>query len=166
MHTLAISELKEERRQLEESTDLSVFVRTSTDDIVAWDKDKIVEALVRETGLKEEIAGIIAIEVDKQIRAMSVKTITAPLVRELVDVKLLEYGLEEARHLEPRQVAHATAEHQRGNYRCDNDRAEDFHGEASHEDFQRKQRTANRRIVNGSQCRRRCGTNQQTELLG
>ena len=97
MHTLAISELKEERRQLEESTDLSVFVRTSTDDIVAWDKDKIVEALVRETGLKPEIAAIIAIEVDKQIRAMSVKTITAPLVRELVDVKLLEYGLEEAR---------------------------------------------------------------------
>jgi ribonucleoside-triphosphate reductase (formate) len=97
MHTLAISDLKEERRQLEESTDLSVFVRTSTDDIVAWDKDKIVEALVRETGLKPEIAAIIAIEVDKQIRAMSVKTITAPLVRELVDVKLLEYGLEEAR---------------------------------------------------------------------
>ena len=90
MHTLAISELKEERRQLEESTDLSVFVRTSTDDIVAWDKDKIVEALVRETGLKPEIAAIIAIEVDKQIRAMSVKTITAPLVRELVDVKLLK----------------------------------------------------------------------------
>jgi ribonucleoside-triphosphate reductase len=84
-------------RKVEEATDLSVFVRTSTDDIVAWDKDKIVEALVRETGLKEEIAGIIAIEVDKQIRAMSIKTITAPLVRELVDVKLLEYGLEEAR---------------------------------------------------------------------
>jgi ribonucleoside-triphosphate reductase len=81
----------------EETTDLSVFVRTSTDDIVAWDKDKIALALVRETGLKEEIAAIIAIEVDKQIRAMSVKTITAPLVRELVDVKLLEYGLEEAR---------------------------------------------------------------------
>ena len=45
----------------EETTDLSVFVRTSTDDIVAWDKDKIVEALVRETGLKEEIAGIIGV---------------------------------------------------------------------------------------------------------
>ena len=28
---------------------------------------------------------------------MAIKTITAPLVRELVDVKLLEYGLEEAR---------------------------------------------------------------------
>jgi ribonucleoside-triphosphate reductase len=84
-------------RPEEETTDLAVFVRTSTDDIVAWDRDKIVEALVKETGLNAEIAAIIAIEVDKQIRAMSVKTITAPLVRELVDVKLLEYGLEDAR---------------------------------------------------------------------
>jgi ribonucleoside-triphosphate reductase len=85
------------KQENHESTDLSVFVRTSTDDIVAWDKEKIVEALVRETGLKREIASIIAIEVEKQIRAMAVQTITAPLVRELVDVKLLEYGLEDAR---------------------------------------------------------------------
>ncbi len=81
----------------EEATDLSVFVRTSTDDIVAWDKGKIVEALVKETGISREIALIIAIEVEKQIRAMAVQTITAPLIRELVDVKLLEYGLEDAR---------------------------------------------------------------------
>lgn len=83
--------------RVEESTDLSVFVRTSTDDIVAWDGQKIVEALIKETGVNREIAGIIAIEAEKQIRAMAIKTITAPLVRELVDVKLLEYGLEEAR---------------------------------------------------------------------
>ncbi|MBI5400035.1 anaerobic ribonucleoside-triphosphate reductase [Candidatus Saganbacteria bacterium] len=81
----------------EDATDISVFVRTSTDDIVAWDKEKIVDALVKETELNPEIASIIAIEVDKQIRAMNVKSITAPLIRELVDVKLLEYGLEDAR---------------------------------------------------------------------
>jgi ribonucleoside-triphosphate reductase len=81
----------------EEATDLAVFVRTSTDDIVAWDKEKIVGALAKETGLNREVSMIIAIEVEKQIRAMQVKTITAPLVRELVDVKLLEYGLEDAR---------------------------------------------------------------------
>ncbi|MDD4179003.1 MAG: anaerobic ribonucleoside-triphosphate reductase [Candidatus Margulisbacteria bacterium] len=86
-----------EQRPQEEATDLAVFVRTSTDDIVAWDRDKIVEALARETGLNNEIAMIIAIEVEKQIKGMAVKSITAPLVRELVDVKLLEYGLEEAR---------------------------------------------------------------------
>jgi ribonucleoside-triphosphate reductase len=81
----------------EEATDLSVFVRTSTDDIIAWDKEKIVAALHKETGLNPEIAGIIAIEVEKQIKAMAVRNITAPLIRELVDVKLLEYGLEDAR---------------------------------------------------------------------
>src|SRR3989339_1116161 len=81
----------------EEATDLSVFVRTSTDDIVAWDRDRIIDALIRETELKPEIALIIAIEVEKQLRTIAVKTITSPLVRELVDVKLLEYGLEDAR---------------------------------------------------------------------
>jgi ribonucleoside-triphosphate reductase len=81
----------------EEATDLSVFVRTSTDDIVAWDKERIIEALIKETGINRDIAAIIAIEVEKQIRAMAVKNITAPLIRELVDVKLLEYGLEDAR---------------------------------------------------------------------
>ncbi|MFH1386727.1 MAG: anaerobic ribonucleoside-triphosphate reductase [bacterium] len=95
MNTLTIN--REQFIEKEESTDLSVFVRTSTDDIVSWDKEKIVEALGRETGLNEAIAGIIAIEVEKQIKNMAVKSITAPLIRELVDVKLLEYGLEDAR---------------------------------------------------------------------
>lgn len=95
MNTLTIN--REQIVEREEATDLSVFVRTSTDDIVCWDKEKIVEALARETGLNEAIAGIIAIEVEKQIKTMAVKSITAPLIRELVDVKLLEYGLEDAR---------------------------------------------------------------------
>ncbi|MFA4858315.1 MAG: anaerobic ribonucleoside-triphosphate reductase, partial [Candidatus Margulisiibacteriota bacterium] len=81
----------------EEATDLAVFVRTSTDDILKWDRTRIVDALVLETGIDRDIASIIGIEVEKQIRAMSVENITAPLIRELVDVKLLEYGLEEAR---------------------------------------------------------------------
>ena len=95
--TLSDQELSTINNLDEEATDLSVFVRTSTDDIVAWDREKIVKALVKETGLNREVASIIAIEVDKQIRAMNIKNITAPLIRELVDVKLLEYGLEDAR---------------------------------------------------------------------
>ncbi|MFA5034349.1 MAG: anaerobic ribonucleoside-triphosphate reductase [Candidatus Margulisiibacteriota bacterium] len=95
METLTAKAPLEQRQ--EEATDLAVFVRTSTDDIIAWDRDRIIDALIRETELKPEVALIIAIEVEKQIKAMAVKTITAPLIRELVDVKLLEYGLEEAR---------------------------------------------------------------------
>ena len=84
-------------RKIEETTDLSVFVRTSTDTIEEWNNEKIIGALVRETGIKREIATIIGVEVEKQIKRLGIKTITSPLIRELVDVKLLEYGLEEAR---------------------------------------------------------------------
>jgi len=93
----AIEEQKKKRATEEESTDLSMFVRTSTGDIIAWDRDKIASALMRETGISKEIASIIGIEVEKHIRTLKVKIITAPLIRELVDVKLLEWGLEDAR---------------------------------------------------------------------
>lgn len=86
-----------DKKNAEESTDLSVFVRTSKDDMLSWDRQKIISALVNETGIKEDLANIIGMEVEKQIKNMALKTITAPLIRELVDVKLLEYGLEEAR---------------------------------------------------------------------
>ena len=94
---VSVKQKPQKQAQDQEATDLSVFVRTSTDDIVSWDKEKIVAALIKETGLAREIASIIAVEVDKQVKALSVKNITAPLIRELVDVKLLEYGLEDAR---------------------------------------------------------------------
>lgn len=81
----------------EESTELSLFVRTSDQDLAPWDRSRIAKALIRETGIAEELANIIGVEVEKQIRTMRIKVITAPLIRELVDVKLLEYGLEDIR---------------------------------------------------------------------
>lgn len=80
-----------------DSTDLALFVRTSSDDMVKWDRSKIVEALIKETGVAPEMANIIGVEVEKQIKSLNIEIITSPLVRELVDVKLLEYGLEDAR---------------------------------------------------------------------
>jgi ribonucleoside-triphosphate reductase len=80
-----------------DSTDLALFVRTSSEDMVKWDRSKIVEALIKETGIAPEMANIIGVEVEKQIKSLSIEIITSPLVRELVDVKLLEYGLEDAR---------------------------------------------------------------------
>src|SRR3989339_1941277 len=80
-----------------DSTDLALFVRTSGDNIIGWDRGKIVDALVKETDLSRDIAGIIGHEVERQISSLKIKMITSPLIRELVDVKLLEYGLEEAR---------------------------------------------------------------------
>ena len=80
-----------------EATDLALFVRTSAEDIVGWDRGKIIAALVRETNIDQEMAEVIGEEVEEQIKRLNLRTVTAPLIRELVDIKLLEHGLEEAR---------------------------------------------------------------------
>ncbi len=77
--------------------EMSLFVRTSGGAVVTWDRARIVQALVRETDLDESVAGVIALDVEKQILAANVRTLTASLVRELVDAKLIELGLEEHR---------------------------------------------------------------------
>ena len=89
--------LTKEDKKGRDSTDLALFVRTSGDDIVSWNRERIVEALIRETELNRELAEEIGLEVENQIKSMKIKSVTSPLIRELVDVKLLEYGLEEAR---------------------------------------------------------------------
>lgn len=91
----------EEARQIREamggSGDGALFVRTSADSIITWDRDKIVEALVRETGLDRSVAVLIAVEVEHQIHRADLRTLTTSLVRELVGAKLVEHGLDEYR---------------------------------------------------------------------
>ena len=86
-----------EASKIRESTDLALFVRTSQEDIVSWDREKIVEALCRETGISRNIADIIALEIEEEIIASRTQTLTAPLIREMVNAKLVEYGYEEER---------------------------------------------------------------------
>ncbi|MFA5393514.1 MAG: anaerobic ribonucleoside-triphosphate reductase [Candidatus Ratteibacteria bacterium] len=83
--------------KIRESTDLALFVRTSQEDIVSWDREKIVEALCRETGISQNIADIISLEIEEEIIASRTQTLTAPLIREMVNAKLVEYGYEEER---------------------------------------------------------------------
>jgi len=85
-----------------ETTDLSLFVRTSEEDFVSWDRGKIVEALIRETYIDIDTADLISREVEHQIMSSRIKIITAPLIREMVDAKLIEYGLERARLMHTR----------------------------------------------------------------
>ncbi|MBI4650863.1 anaerobic ribonucleoside-triphosphate reductase [Candidatus Desantisbacteria bacterium] len=85
-----------------ESTDISLFVRRSEDDIVGWDKHKIISALIHETGLSSNIAQFISHEVEEQIIYSKIRTITAPLIREMVNAKLIEYGFEKERNLHSR----------------------------------------------------------------
>jgi anaerobic ribonucleoside-triphosphate reductase len=76
-----------------ESTELSLFVRTSDEEIRKWDRGKIYEALIRETTISEDAASIVSREVEKMISELEIEVITAPLIRELTNAKLVEYGL-------------------------------------------------------------------------
>ncbi|ACX71999.1 anaerobic ribonucleoside-triphosphate reductase [Methanocaldococcus vulcanius M7] len=73
-------------------------VRTSEKEFEPFDKEKIVKALVKEAGADKKIAQKIADEVELELKKLNVKYLTAPMIREIVNAKLLEYGFEELRH--------------------------------------------------------------------
>jgi anaerobic ribonucleoside-triphosphate reductase len=85
--------LPEER----ETTDYALFVRTSDDDFVSWDRRKITDALQNETGLDLETAEKIAEETEETILNSNVHLISSSLIREIVNVALIERGLENSR---------------------------------------------------------------------
>lgn len=89
--------LKPFNTAVKETTDLALFVRTSSETISDWNRQRIVDALLRETNIEKEVAEKISREVEEQIISSKISLVTAPLIRELVDAKLIEYGLEEAR---------------------------------------------------------------------
>ncbi len=49
--------------EAKDTTDLAVFVRTSDEELTSWNRQRIVDALVRETYLDKDTAEIIAEEV-------------------------------------------------------------------------------------------------------
>jgi ribonucleoside-triphosphate reductase len=74
-----------------------MFVRTSRGTLEPFDCKLIEESLVKETNIAPEIAMSVAKEVEAKLRKLKVNYLTAPLIREIVTVQLLEEGLEEAR---------------------------------------------------------------------
>jgi ribonucleoside-triphosphate reductase (formate) len=74
-------------------TESELFVRQSDENVELFDPQRITDALVRETNLASETAHRIAVEVKEQIRISGIRALTAPLIRGLVDAKLLEHGL-------------------------------------------------------------------------
>jgi anaerobic ribonucleoside-triphosphate reductase len=80
-----------------DATDVALSIRTSDEEILNWDRDRIVGALLRETNIDKDLAEKISSEVEKQILSTNIKTITTSLVRELVNAKLIELGLEKER---------------------------------------------------------------------
>jgi ribonucleoside-triphosphate reductase len=72
-------------------------VRTSRDTIESFDKSKIEKTLIVETGASPELADKIATEVWKEVKKLDVEYLTAPMLREMVNTKLVENGLETLR---------------------------------------------------------------------
>jgi ribonucleoside-triphosphate reductase (formate) len=85
-----------------ETTDLTLFVRTSGEEIILWDRQRIVAALVREADIDDQVATEISKEVEKQIIVSGISVLTTALIRELVNVRLIEKGLEKERRLHGR----------------------------------------------------------------
>jgi anaerobic ribonucleoside-triphosphate reductase len=80
-----------------ETTDYALFVRTSDDDFVAWDRERIIKALENETGLERDVAEKISEETEETILNSNVHLVSSSLIREIVNVKLIEHGLENSR---------------------------------------------------------------------
>jgi len=85
-----------------ETTDLTLFVRTSGEDINDWNRRKIVDALIREAEVDPDTAEEISRDVEGQIASSGIDILTASLIRELVDAKLIERGMKKATKLHAR----------------------------------------------------------------
>ncbi|CDG64200.1 MAG: hypothetical protein PWQ15_100 [Methanobacterium sp.] len=72
-------------------------VRTARDTIESFDKSKIEKTLIVETGASPELADKISTEVWKEVKKLDVEYLTAPMLREMVNTKLVENGLETLR---------------------------------------------------------------------
>jgi ribonucleoside-triphosphate reductase (formate) len=69
-------------------------VRTSSNTLERFDLRIITDSLVHETKVNRSFAEKIAKEVEKELGRMRLNYVTAPLIREIVNVKLLEHGME------------------------------------------------------------------------
>jgi len=88
------------------------YVRTTDGHIVEWDRQRIVRQLVKETklvetfygyeGASEELAQDIALEVENRIKNMGLKSLSGPLIREIVNITLLERGMVQYRNVSTR----------------------------------------------------------------
>ena len=86
----------------QETTDITLFVRTSGDDIARWDRQKIVETLIRETQIDVETAEDVSRDVERQIFSSGITLLTTNLIREMVDARLIERGMERHRRMHAR----------------------------------------------------------------
>ncbi len=77
----------------QDTTDLNLLVSTPLKGTLnEWNKQRIVEALIKEIKLEKEEAETIAASVEKKVAKSGVRTISTSLLRELVNNELFERG--------------------------------------------------------------------------
>jgi len=84
-------------------------VRTSDGHILEWDRQRIVRQIIEETTLvetfygyesaSEETAQEIARLVEQRIKSMNLRTLSGPLIREIMNITLLEKGMVQYRNV-------------------------------------------------------------------
>ena len=99
----------EEDNKESTSNNIMPKVRTTDGHLMDWNRDAIIKQLLKETKLCEKFYGIpaidrktaetVAIEAENRIKKMDLKFLSGPLVREIVNVILLEIGKTEWRNL-------------------------------------------------------------------
>jgi ribonucleoside-triphosphate reductase len=102
-------------KQTRQTTFAGVFVpqmppvRTSDGHIIEWDRKRIVDQIVSETklveifygyeGAGEQVANDIARLVEQRICSLGLKALSGPLIREIVNMTLLEQGMVQYRNV-------------------------------------------------------------------
>lgn len=85
--------VRKEVRDRSSTTDVVLLVSApKRDEVTPWDKRKIVEALIREAGVSEGVAGAIASSVEEKVLNSGLTQVTTGLIRELVDNELFLRG--------------------------------------------------------------------------
>ena len=84
-------------------------VRTTDGHIIEWDRERIVRQITEETKLvetfygyqsaDEELAREIALLVERRIQSMGLHSLSGPLIREIMNITLLEKGLIQYRNV-------------------------------------------------------------------
>lgn len=89
-----IKVIKTVAEKADNATDIALLVSTSSQqEINAWDKGKIADSLVKETNITGKLANEIADAVERKILNSSLQEITTSIIRELIDIELIQRGL-------------------------------------------------------------------------
>jgi anaerobic ribonucleoside-triphosphate reductase len=84
--------------EMEEIDTTHLYVRKSQFIIEVYDKNKIINALVREAGAPVSLAKQVADVIDEKIKNLKIEYLTAPLIREIANAVLIDLGYEKYRH--------------------------------------------------------------------